>query len=31
LRYIFFDYDDISGGLYSGTTNMALAGAPRTW
>lgn len=31
LRYIFFDYDDISGGLYSGTTNMALAGATRTW
>ncbi len=31
LRYIFFDYNDISSGLYSGTSNMALAGATRTW
>jgi hypothetical protein len=31
LRYIYFDYDDISEGLYSGTAHMALAGATRTW
>jgi hypothetical protein len=31
LRYILFDYDDISSGLNSGTTHMVLAGATRTW
>jgi hypothetical protein len=31
LRYIVFDYDDISSGLYTGTAHMALAGATRTW
>jgi hypothetical protein len=31
VRYIYFDYDDISAGLYSGTAHMALAGATRTW
>lgn len=31
LRYIFFDYQDISADLYSGTSHMALAGATRTW
>jgi hypothetical protein len=31
LRYIFFDYDDISAGLTSGTAHMVLAGATRTW
>jgi hypothetical protein len=31
FRYIFYDYDDISSGLYSGTAHMALAGATRTW
>ena len=31
LRYIYFDYNDISSGLDSGTTHMVLAGATRTW
>jgi hypothetical protein len=31
VRYILFDWDDISAGLYSGTAHMALAGATRTW
>jgi hypothetical protein len=31
LRYIYFDYADISAGLTSGTAHMALAGATRTW
>ena len=31
FRYIFFDYNDISSNLYSGTSNMFLAGATRTW
>jgi hypothetical protein len=31
LRYIFFDYDDISANLTSGTAHMVLAGATRTW
>jgi hypothetical protein len=31
LRYIYFDYDDISAGQTSGTAHMALAGATRTW
>jgi hypothetical protein len=31
LRYIFYEYEDISAGLYSGTAHMALAGATRTW
>jgi hypothetical protein len=31
VRYIFFDYNDISADLYSGTTHMALLGATRTW
>ncbi len=30
-RYILYDYDDIGQGLYSGTANMFLAGATRTW
>jgi hypothetical protein len=31
LRYIYFDYDDLSAGLYSGTAHMALGGVTRTW
>jgi hypothetical protein len=31
LRYIFYEYEDVSAGLYSGTAHMALAGATRTW
>jgi hypothetical protein len=31
LRYIFFDYGDISADLTSGTSHMVLAGATRTW
>jgi hypothetical protein len=31
LRYVFFDYNDISSNLNSGTTHMVLAGATRTW
>jgi hypothetical protein len=31
LRYIVYEYDDVSDGLYSGTAHMALAGATRTW
>ena len=31
LRYVFYDYNDISSNLNSGTTNMVLAGATRTW
>jgi hypothetical protein len=31
LRYIYFDYGDISADLDSGTAHMALAGATRTW
>jgi hypothetical protein len=31
LRYIFFDYDDISADVTSGTAHMVLAGATRTW
>jgi hypothetical protein len=31
FRYIYYDYEDISAGLYSGTAHMALAGATRTW
>jgi hypothetical protein len=31
LRYIYFDYDDISAGLYGGTAHMVLAGGTRTW
>lgn len=30
-RYIYFDYDDISSGLYSGTAHMALAGGALVW
>jgi hypothetical protein len=31
LRYILFDYGDISADLTSGTAHMVLAGATRTW
>jgi hypothetical protein len=31
LRYILFDYDDISADITSGTAHMVLAGATRTW
>lgn len=31
LRYVYFDYDDLSEGLYTGTAHMALAGVTRTW
>lgn len=31
LHYTYFNYEDISAGLYSGTAHMALAGATRTW
>jgi hypothetical protein len=31
MRYVLFDYNDLSAGLYSGTAHMALAGATRTW
>ena len=31
LRYIFFDYGDISANLTSGTAHMVLAGGTRTW
>jgi hypothetical protein len=31
VRYIFFDYDDISSDLTSGTAHMGLAGVTRTW
>jgi hypothetical protein len=31
LRYIFFDYGDISDDLTSGTAHMVLAGGTRTW
>jgi hypothetical protein len=31
IRYVYFDYNDESSNLYSGTTNMILAGATRTW
>jgi hypothetical protein len=31
LRYIYFDYDDISSDLDSGTSHMALAGAGVNW
>jgi hypothetical protein len=31
LRYIYFDYGDISADLDSGTAHMVLAGATRTW
>ena len=31
LRYIHFDYGDISADLTSGTAHMVLAGATRTW
>jgi hypothetical protein len=31
LRYIFFDYGDISADLTSGTAHMVLAGGTRTW
>jgi hypothetical protein len=31
LRYVLYDFEDISSHLYSGTTNMILAGATRTW
>jgi hypothetical protein len=31
LRYEYFDFNDAGSGLNSGTTNMVLAGATRTW
>ncbi len=31
FRYVYYDYNDISSSLYSGTSNMFLAGATRTW
>lgn len=31
FRYVFFDYNDISDNLYSGTSHMFLGGATRTW
>ena len=31
LRYQFYDYNDISSNLNSGTAHMVLAGATRTW
>ena len=31
LRYIYFDYGDISANLTSGTAHMVLAGGTRTW
>ncbi len=31
FRYVYYDFQDISSGLYSGTANMFLAGATRTW
>ncbi len=31
LRYVYYDFNDIGSGLNSGTTNMILAGATRTW
>jgi hypothetical protein len=30
-RYIYFDWDDLSQGTYTGTTHMALAGASYLW
>lgn len=31
FRYVYFDWDDRSANLYSGTSHMFLAGATRTW
>jgi hypothetical protein len=31
MRYVFFDYGDISANLTSGTAHMVLAGASRSW
>jgi hypothetical protein len=31
VRYVVFDYNDVSAGVYSGTAHMVLAGATRTW
>lgn len=31
FRYVYFDWSDLSAGLYSGTSHMFLTGATRTW